>query len=169
MRTQIVAAEEPQVPSELRSRWIAIGAIICGLSVACGAFAAHGLEGYFRTKYAGMEYEKKVTTASGPEVVERIPLAKKYLGDFDTGARYQMYHGLALMALGLLPMGRSRRLVNLAGCLFLLGIAGFSGGLYIYTVWNQRWVGMTVVPLGGTFFLAGWTIFARAAWKRDRG
>ncbi|RPI83755.1 MAG: DUF423 domain-containing protein [Planctomycetaceae bacterium] len=140
---------------------------MAGLAVACGAFAAHGLDGYFRTKYEGMEYEKKIQTAAGPQVVERIPLHRKYLADFDTGARYQMYHGLALIALGLLPGQKNRRAVNLAGVCFVLGIIGFSVGLYLYTLMHQKWIGMTVVPLGGILFLVGWGAFARAALRKD--
>lgn len=143
--------------------WIAVGALLAGLAVGCGAFAAHGLDGYFRTRYAGREYEKTIATPTGREVVETTPLHKKFLADFDTGARYQMYHGLALIALGLLPAGGNQRRIHLTGVCFLLGIAGFSGGLYVYTILDQRWVGMSVVPLGGVFFLIGWGLFAWCA------
>lgn len=147
--------------------WIVSGALLAGMAVGCGAFAAHGLDGYFRTKYGGEEYEKKMATPRGVEVVERIPLHRKYLADFDTGARYQMYHALGLVALGLLPGQRNRKAVHWAAFCFILGIAGFSGGLYLYTLFHQRWIGMTVVPLGGTLFIAGWVLFAWAAWRKD--
>lgn len=133
------------------SRW---GAILAGLAVALGAFAAHGLDGYFRTKYGGRVFEKTAPTPEGRRVVETLPLDKKFLTDFETGVRYQMYHALALVALGLLPGGH-RWARAAAGC-FLAGIVAFSGGLYAYSLFELRWVGMFVVPLGGILFLAGW-------------
>jgi uncharacterized membrane protein YgdD (TMEM256/DUF423 family) len=147
--------------------WIAVGALLAGLAVGCGAFAAHGLDGYFRTRYAGEVFDKTISTPGGREVVEQIPLPTKFLADFDTGARYQMYHSLGLVALGLLPGVRNRRVVNCAGVCFLLGILGFSFGLYAYTVFHLRWAGMSIVPLGGVFFLLGWGFFALAALRKD--
>lgn len=148
--------------------WITIGTVLAGLAVGCGAFGAHGVDGYFRSRYANEFYEKTISTPTGPEVVERIPLATKYLADFDTAARYQMYHALALILLGLAhPAGGCRRL-DWAGRFFVLGIAGFSGGLYAYTLFHLRWVGMSIVPLGGTCFLAGWGLFAWGMWSQER-
>lgn len=135
--------------------------------MACGAFAAHGLDGHFRQKYAGQMFDKKITTADGPQVVEQIPLDRKFLADFDTGARYQMYHALALIGLGLSATTRNRKWIQAAGVCFLLGIAGFSGGLYAYTLGNLRWVGMSVVPLGGMLAIVGWILFAIAALRRQ--
>ncbi|MFM8218750.1 MAG: DUF423 domain-containing protein [Planctomycetaceae bacterium] len=135
------------------TRW---GAVLAGLAVALGAFAAHGLEGHFRTRYAGRVFEKTVATPEGRQVVETVPLDKKYLADFETGVRYQMYHALALLGLGLVPVRNNRSWLRWAAAAFLAGIAGFSGGLYLYSLFALRWVGMLVVPLGGTLFLVGW-------------
>lgn len=149
--------------------WIGCGALLGGLAVACGAFAAHGLDGHFRQKYAGMLFDKKITTAEGPRVVEQIPLDRKFLADFETGARYQMYHALALIGLGLSATPQNRKWIRGAGVCLLLGIAGFSGGLYAYTLGNLRWVGMSIVPLGGMISIVGWLLFAFAAWRRQDG
>jgi uncharacterized membrane protein YgdD (TMEM256/DUF423 family) len=135
------------------TRW---GAALAGLAVALGAFAAHGLEGHFRTKYGGRVFEKTVATPEGRQVVETVPLDKKYLADFETGVRYQMYHALALMGLGLLPVRNNRPWLKRAAAAFLAGTACFSGGLYLYSLLALRWVGMFIVPLGGTLFLLGW-------------
>jgi len=135
--------------------------------VAGGAFAAHGLDGWFRQKYAGQLFDKKISTPEGPKVVEQIPLDRKFLADFDTGARYQMYHALALIGLGLAATPANRRWTNAAGVCLLLGIIGFSGGLYVYTLANLRWVGMLIVPLGGTLSIVGWVLFALAAARRQ--
>lgn len=147
--------------------WIACGALLGGLAVACGAFAAHGLDGHFRTKYAGQLFDKKIITADGPQVVEQIPLDRKFLTDFDTGARYQMYHALALIGLGLSATPQNRKWIQMAGIFLLLGVAGYSGGLYAYTLGNLRWVGMSVVPLGGILAIVGWILFAIAALRRQ--
>lgn len=168
--SQIGILEPAEVVVDNGSRfWIGCGALLGALAVACGAFAAHGLDGHFRQKYAGQMFDKKISTANGPQVVEQIPLDRKFLADFDTGARYQMYHALALIGLGLSATSQNRKWVGAAGICLLLGIAGFSGGLYAYTLGNLRWVGMSIVPLGGMISIAGWILFAVAAFRRQQG
>ena len=121
--------------------WIRVGAVTCGLSVALGAMAAHGLEHVFVSKYADAE----------PRVVAGVetPLAAKYVADFKTGARYQMYHGLALIVCGLLMRIKKRRGLNAAAWCFLLGTILFSGGLYLYTLTGDVFWGAGPPPLGG--------------------
>lgn len=142
--------------------WLTTGALLAGLAVAAGAFAAHGLDRRFYDVYAGQTYEKKVTVAGRETVVSQVPLAQKYLADFKTGAEYQMYHGLALLAVGLLAQVRPSRALTIAGWCFLAGCVGFSGGLYAYTLTGTKWIGMIIVPVGGTLFLAGWAAMAIA-------
>lgn len=142
--------------------WATIGAILAGLSVAAGAFGAHGLDAHFHRKYKDKVYEKKAMIAESEEVLSRKPLAEKYMADFKTGAEYQMYHGLALLAVGILSLVRPSRGLNIAGCCFLLGCFGFSGGLYAYTLTGTKWIGMTIVPIGGVLFLVGWVSLALA-------
>jgi uncharacterized membrane protein YgdD (TMEM256/DUF423 family) len=138
------------------NRWLILGALLAGLSVAAGAFGAHGLDRYLYEKHENETYAKKITTAGRDEVVSRVPLAQKLLVDFKTGAEYQMYHGLALLAVGILTRLRPSRALNVAGSCFLIGCLGFSGGLYAYALTGVQWFGMTIVPLGGVLFLAGW-------------
>ncbi len=135
--------------------WMAIGAVLAGLSVAAGAFAAHGLDGFFQQKYAGVAPRE---VAGVP-----IPAAQKYLQDFKTGAEYQMYHALGLVAVGFLVRTRRSRAASVAGWSFLVGIAVFSGCLYLLTITGQRWLG-AIVPIGGVAFLVGWAALAYAAW-----
>ena len=66
--------------------WATIGAILAGLSVAAGAFGAHGLDSHFHHIYKDKVYEKKVTSDGSEIVLSRQPLAEKYLADFKTGA-----------------------------------------------------------------------------------
>lgn len=138
--------------------WIQCGAILGGLAVIFGAFAAHGLGDYLLTKYGSLTKEV---------LGQQIPAANKYLADFKTAAEYQMYHALALVALGLLPEGVSRRGRKLAGWSFLLGIFLFSGSLYLLVLTGQTWLGM-ITPIGGTLFIVGWGAMFYAALCADR-
>lgn len=105
---------------------------MAGLAVAFGAFGAHGL---------------------------KTRVTEDLLVVFETGARYQMYHALALMAVGLALDRWPAAGVSLAGWLFLAGILLFSGSLYAMTFTGARWWG-AVTPIGGLAFLAGWVVFA---------
>lgn len=133
--------------------WSTIGAVLAGLAVILGAFAAHGLDKYFAEKYAG-----QVKSVTGSE----IPTAQKYLNDFKTGAQYQMYHALALIFVGMAGMTtRKKKLLNIAGWCFLLGIIFFSGSLYVLTLTGQTFWG-AIAPIGGTLFIIGWFVLAAA-------
>jgi uncharacterized membrane protein YgdD (TMEM256/DUF423 family) len=142
--------------------WLTTGAVLAGLAVAAGAFAAHALDRHFYKIYAGQIAEKKVTIEGRETVVAQVPQAQKYLADFKTGAEYQMYHALALLAVGLLSSVRPSRTLTIAGFCFVVGCLGFSGGLYAYTLTGMKWIGQFVVPAGGLLFLAGWAAFAIA-------
>ena len=124
--------------------WSTVGATLGGLAVILGAFAAHGIDGYFAEKYAG-----QVKTVTGVEV----PAAQKYLNDFKTGAQYQMYHSLALLAVGFAGVtSRKQKLLNIAGWCFLLGIIFFSGSLYVLTLSGQTFWG-AIAPIGGSLLI----------------
>ncbi|HEV3302359.1 MAG TPA: DUF423 domain-containing protein [Planctomycetaceae bacterium] len=135
--------------------WFRIGAVLGGFAVAFGAFAAHGLDDYFAKRYRDLPPK----TAAGFE----IPASWKYLQDFKTGAEYEMYHSLALLAVGL-AAGRTtrRRALDLAGWCFLLGIVLFSGSLYALTLTGDKYWAF-VTPFGGVLFLVGWAALAFAA------
>lgn len=131
--------------------WLVLGAVLAGLSVGAGAFAAHGLDGYFKQKYAQTEPREVAGV--------KIPAAQKYLQDFKTGAEYQMYHALALLLVGLLAQSSRSACWSVAGWSFLSGILLFSGCLYLLTLTGQRWLG-AIVPIGGVLFLVGWSAVA---------
>lgn len=120
--------------------WIAAGALLAGLAVAAGAFGAHGL---------------------------RARLSADMLQVFETAARYQMYHALALMAVGLIADRWPSPLLGTAGWLFLAGIVLFSGSLYGLTLSGVRLLG-AITPLGGVAFIAGWACVALAAWRSTK-
>jgi uncharacterized membrane protein YgdD (TMEM256/DUF423 family) len=136
------------------ARWIAVGAILAGLAVACGALAAHGLDSRFTEWYAG-----QTRSAGGRDV----PLAEKYLADFRTAAEYQMDHALGLVAVGLLWLFRGpSRALTIAAWSLLLGCVLFSGSLYMLTLTGFRLLG-AVTPVGGIAFLVGWGALAASA------
>ncbi len=104
------------------------GAALMLLGVAAGAFGAHGLK-------------QRLT----PEL----------LAIWETGARYQLYHALGLLALAALWEKLSPRGASAAGWCFLLGVVVFSGSLYALSLTGERRLG-AITPLGGLLFLAGW-------------
>jgi uncharacterized membrane protein YgdD (TMEM256/DUF423 family) len=83
---------------------------------------------------------------------------------FETGARYQMFHALALVAAAW-AAGRGPGAVGAAtwaGWLFVAGTVLFSGSLYALALTGVRGLG-AVTPFGGVAFLAGWLALALAA------
>jgi uncharacterized membrane protein YgdD (TMEM256/DUF423 family) len=117
-----------------------LGAIFALVAVAAGAFGAHAL---------------------------RDRLAPELLAVFETGARYQMYHALALFVAAWASTRWPGRLTTAAGWLFAAGIVVFSGSLYLLALSGVRWLG-AITPLGGLAFLTGWGALVLAAWKGDR-
>lgn len=136
------------------NKWLTSGAVLAGLAVVFGAFAAHGLDQFLVDKYGSAPAK----TVAGFE----IPATYKYLQDFKTGAEYQMYHALGMIVVGLLLRTNPRRALEAAGWCFLLGIVFFSGSLYALTLTGETKLGM-VAPIGGTLFIVGWGILAIAA------
>jgi len=114
-----------------------LGAFSALIAVAAGAFGAHALR-----------------TRLGPEL----------LAVFETGARYQMYHALGLMAVAWASTRWPGPLLTWAGWLFAAGTVLFSGSLYALALSGMRWLG-AVTPFGGVAFLAGWLCLALAARK----
>jgi uncharacterized membrane protein YgdD (TMEM256/DUF423 family) len=115
-----------------------VGCLSAAVAVTLGAFGAHGLRGR---------------------------LVPDMLLTFEIGVRYQMYHALALLAVGLaLPRWPSAA-IALAGWLFIAGTLVFSGSLYALALSGQRWLG-AVAPVGGAAFIAGWIVLAWALWAR---
>jgi uncharacterized membrane protein YgdD (TMEM256/DUF423 family) len=125
------------------------------LGVSMGAFGAHGVDSYFANK----EYNVSTIEVLG----KPVPRAEKYLTDYKTAATYQMYHALALVAVGLLSQAKPKRSLQVAGFCFVGGIVLFSGGLYVYTLADLKFFGIIPAPIGGTLFIVGWVALAIAA------
>jgi uncharacterized membrane protein YgdD (TMEM256/DUF423 family) len=125
------------------SRWVlGAGAGFALLAVVLGAFAAHGL---------------------------KAVLDGQQLALFETASRYQMYHALALLVVGVMLTNPqfSRSLLKLAAIAFILGIILFSGSLYLLALVGASWLG-AITPLGGIAFLSGWLMTMIAALKPVR-
>ncbi|MDF5725158.1 MAG: DUF423 domain-containing protein [Rhizonema sp. PD37] len=119
--------------------FLSLAAILGGLSVGSGAFASHAL---------------------------REKMSERSLEIFETGARYQMYHALALLLVAVLLSRIESPPPTLiaTGWLFVIGIVIFSGSLYALSLTGVKFLG-AITPLGGVAFIAGWGALAFAAWS----
>ncbi|HWB25856.1 MAG TPA: DUF423 domain-containing protein [Chitinophagaceae bacterium] len=122
----------------MNSKYITIAAYLGALTVATGAFGAHGL---------------------------KENLSAEAMSVFDTAVKYQFYHVLALLATGVLYKMYSNKTLAIAAMLFITGIILFCGSLYALTFIinagddSLKWVG-AITPLGGVSFIAGWLCLA---------
>lgn len=118
--------------------WLTVGAVYGLLSVALGAFGAHGLR-------------------------ERV--AEALLVTWGTGASYLGTHALALLACGLIALHiPGSRLIWAAGWCFALGSLLFSGSLFALVLTGVRGLG-AVTPFGGALLIAGWALLGLGAWR----
>ena len=116
--------------------WLCVGAFNALLSVAAGAFGAHAL---------------------------KDKVSPRHLEVFETAARYQMYHALALIAVAwLASRTQPHAFVTAGGWCFLAGIVLFSGSLYAIVLTGSNGFGR-ITPVGGLLFIIGWALLAWAA------
>ena len=116
--------------------WIGVGAAVCALSVLAGAFGAHGLKA--RLDPAALEL-------------------------WETAARYFMYSGLGLIAIGLAGHALGRPFTG-AGAALLAGAIVFSGTVAALALGGPRWLG-AITPIGGALMIAGCALLAFQALK----
>ena len=121
-------------------RWMwRTGALLAGLAVAAGAFGAHAL---------------------------RDRLSAPMLAVWETAARYQMYHALALLLLAMAAGRESGGRWTLPARLLVAGAILFSGSLYALALSGRGWLG-AVTPLGGLCWLAAWALIVIGASPRQ--
>jgi uncharacterized membrane protein YgdD (TMEM256/DUF423 family) len=107
-------------------------AILGGITIAIGAFGAHGLK----------------------QLVDADAIAS-----FETGVRYQMYHVIVLLVVSFArPLGAGTKLWVLR--FFCFGILLFSGSIYLLALkevlpFSVRFLG-PITPFGGLLFILGW-------------
>ncbi len=108
--------------------------ILALISVALGAFAAHGLK-------------------------ELLPIER--LDSFQTGVRYQFYHTFALFIIALTSEHKHSVWLKRAALVFTIGIVLFSGSIYLLAcrdilgIASWTWLG-PITPIGGLLFMLGW-------------
>ncbi len=107
--------------------WIAVGAFVCALAVVAGAFGAHGL-------------------------ASRLDAASLDL--WETSARYLIYAGFSLLAVGLTALHGGRHNLGGAGWCLLIGGLVFSGTVATIALGGPRWLG-AITPIGGALMIMG--------------
>lgn len=123
-----------------------IGIVLLLLAVVLGAFGAHSLE---------------------------AKLNVEQLETFETGVRYQFYHGIAILLAILLHFHYSQQLLIRAAQFFFVGIILFSGSIYLLAcreilgIASWTWLG-PITPIGGTFFIVGWILLLLGVSKAER-
>jgi len=122
----------PEHPRTNGRVWIAAGAIIAGVTIILAALKDHVLRDWLAI----------------PET--RI---------FDLALQYQFYHSLGLMICGLVSQVTSSRMTNLIGLLFLFGIVGFCGGLYLRIALPTVQIAW-IIPVGAISWVVGWFLLA---------
>jgi uncharacterized membrane protein YgdD (TMEM256/DUF423 family) len=121
-------------------QWLFIAAIMGGSAVLFAAFGEHALTGR---------------------------LEPHSVATFATGARYQLFHALAMGLAALAARGPARSRAQSAAFLFGIGIVLFSGSLYGLALTGIRVLGF-ITPLGGVALIAGWVLLALAALKMEK-
>lgn len=113
------------------------GAWLILLGIILGAFGAHGLE----------------------KLVDSEAILS-----FETGVRYQMYHGFALIILG---ANADKLLVNSKWVigLMLTGVLLFSLSIYFLVLQKPMGVSLKflgpITPIGGLLMILGWGVFIK--------
>ena len=114
-----------------------LGSAAALLAVAAGAFGAHLLK-------------------------QRLDTALFEI--FEVGARYHMYHALALLATAWACNRWPNPWSTAAGWCFIAGLILFCGSLYALSLTDVRTLG-AITPLGGLAFMAGWLCLGLGGWK----
>jgi uncharacterized membrane protein YgdD (TMEM256/DUF423 family) len=122
----------------MHKKFIIIGAISSMLSVVVGAFSAHALK----------------TTLEATQRLET----------FETAVKYQFYHSLGLILLGLLMLQFQHKTFTVSGYGFIIGIIVFSGSLYALSITGYTILG-AITPMGGLAFIIGWGAFAWGVYR----
>ena len=117
----------------MNNKLISIAALLAFLSVALGAFGAHSLNELLTT-------EK--------------------LNSFETGVRYQFYHSLALLIIGL--NANKLNATALIGKFMLIGIVFFSFSIYLLSLQELIGINLSILgpitPIGGGLLMISWLI-----------
>ena len=127
----------------MNNKLISIAALLAFLSVAIGAFGAHTLNELLTT-------EK--------------------LNSFETGVRYQFYHSLALLIIGL--NANKLNATALIGKFMLIGIVFFSFSIYLLSLQELIGINLSILgpitPFGGLLLMISWLILIFKNYKKTQ-
>lgn len=121
-----------------------VGALMGVMAIILGAFGAHALKKY---------------------------LSVEQLGAFETGVKYQMYHALFLLLLGMNTM-ISEKAKKMVFQLVIFGVLFFSGSIYLLTTKalsgiDFKFIGI-ITPIGGALLILAWSILFWNILKQKR-
>jgi uncharacterized membrane protein YgdD (TMEM256/DUF423 family) len=125
---------------------IRIAALLMALAVVLGALGAHTL---------------------------KSKLSPDALMSFETGVRYHLLHGLAILALAALSPYLDPKRMRLIAALFLSGILFFSFSIYLLATREISGLGDgikflgPVTPFGGLLMIAAWIVLAFSISKKQ--
>lgn len=122
------------------ARILTASGVLLALATLLGAFGAHALRG---------------------------ELPPERLSVYLSADRYQFFHSLGLLGIGLAAREMDIALLRWAAALILIGIVLFCGSLYLLSFGASEFVGF-LTPLGGLSLIAGWVAFATAMWRARR-
>jgi len=115
------------------------GILLGALGVVIGAFGAHALN----------------------PVLE----ANNRLETYEVAVRYQFYHALALVMIGILMDKFSSTRLHYAALFVFLGVIIFSGSLYILSLSGITVLG-AITPFGGALMIIGWILLLAGILQR---
>lgn len=118
----------------MNKKILILGALLGGLSVVFGAFGAHGLKAL---------------------------ISEESIKVFETGVRYQMYHALLLLIVGITKI-LNNKTKQWFFYFVLTGVVLFSGSIYglstnTLTAFDFKVIGF-ITPIGGLFLILAWIL-----------
>ena len=98
-------------------------------------------------------------------------LSVEQLGSFETGVKYQMYHALFLLFLGMNTF-LNEKVKKTVFQLVIFGVFFFSGSIYLLTTKaitgvDFKFIGI-VTPIGGVFLMMAWSFLFWNVWRAKR-
>ena len=130
----------------MHKRILLVGSALIFLGITLGAFGAHFL---------------------------KVVLSSDQLASFETGVRYQMYHGLALLFLGTYFKNKTKENLKWVVRLMVYGVILFSGSIYLLA--TKDFFGLDglsvlgpVTPIGGVLLIMSWGKLTSTFWKNKQ-
>jgi uncharacterized membrane protein YgdD (TMEM256/DUF423 family) len=124
--------------TRMNNRWILpLAGVLVALATVFGAFGAHALQ---------------------------TRLTPERLNIYETAVRYQFYHALGLLVIGLVARNLEVPMLRWSAVLVIIGIVLFSGSIYALSFGAPRSLGI-ITPIGGVALIVGWILFAVAVMR----